>query len=194
MPVVVLGAIVLLIIVPAVSSYNSLVSKQQAVRAQFANLDAQLQRRNDLIPQLVGAVRGILGQEQKVFGEIADARTRYAGANTVSAKANADAGITSALGRLLVITENYPQLQSSTNVRDLQVQIEGTENRIAQERRTYNDAVNAYNTSIRRFPRSLTAGLFGFHAEPFFTAVAGAGTPPTVDLGTNPSPTPTHSP
>ncbi|MDP9101940.1 MAG: LemA family protein [Actinomycetota bacterium] len=182
-PVVVIGGVLLLIIIGLASSYNGLVTKQQSVKTEFANLDTQLQRRNDLIPQLVGAVRGALGQEQSVFGDLARARTQYAGATTTSQKAAADASITAGLGRLLVITENYPQLQSIAAVRDLQVQIEGTENRIAQERRTYNEVVNSYNTTVRSFPRNLIAGMFGFSQEPLFKAVETAATPPTVNLG-----------
>ncbi len=182
-PVAVIAGVLLLLGIAVSSSYNGLVTSQQRVKTQFANLDTQLQRRNDLIPQLVGAVRGALGQEQSVFGDLARARTQYAGATTTTQKASADASITAGLGRLLVITENYPQLQSIASIRDLQVEIEGTENRIAQERRTYNETVNSYNTTIRRFPRNLLAGMFGFSAEPLFKAVEGAVTPPSVNLG-----------
>ena len=194
-PLVVVVAVLAVIGITLGSSYNGMVTKQQAVKTSFANLDTQLQRRNDLIPQLVGAVRGALGQEQSVFGDLARARTQYAGATTTQQKANADASITSGLGRLLVITENYPQLQSIQSVRDLQSQIEGTENRIAQSRREYNLVVNDYNTAVRRFPRNIVAGLFGFGQEPLFKAVEGAATPPAVNLGgPGASPVPTASP
>jgi LemA protein len=181
-PVIVLGAIVLLVVLPLIGSYNGLVDKEESVDQSFADLDAQLQRRNDLIPNLVAAVRGALQQEQAVFGEIARARQNYAGASTPEDKFDASNELGSALGRLLVIVESYPQLQSNQNIQDLQVQLEGTENRIAQSRREYNGVVTAYNKSIRRFPRSLLAGMFGFDRRPLFEAEAEAGEPPAVDL------------
>ena len=182
-PVVIIGAVVLLLVLPLMGSYNSMVDKEASVDQSFADLDAQLQRRHDLIPNLVGAVEGILAQEQEVFGEIARARQNYAGAQSPEEKLEAGAQESSAIGRLLVIMENYPQLQSAGNVRDLQVQLEGTENRIAQSRRQYNATVTDFNRSIRRFPRSLVAGLFGFDPKPLFQADAGSRTAPTVDLG-----------
>jgi LemA protein len=182
-PAIVCGAIALLVVVPLVVSYNGLVSKQASVDQSFADLDAQLQRRNDLIPNLVAAVRGVLNQEQTVFGELARARASYAGASTPNQKFDASNQIDAGLGRLLVIVENYPQLRSSTNIQDLQTQLEGTENRIAQARRDYNGVVTTYNVSIRRFPRSMVASMFGFDAKPLFRAVANASQPPTVDLG-----------
>src|SRR5581483_572720 len=150
-------------------------------------LDATLQRRHDLIPQLIGAVRGALGQEQKVFGDLAKARENYAGASTPTDKVAASNQEGAALSRLLVIVENYPQLQSIQAVQDLQTQIEGTENRINQARHDYNGVVNEYNTSIRRFPRSLLAGIFGFDKKPLFSATTESRDVPTVDLGPAPS-------
>jgi LemA protein len=182
-PLVVAGAAVLLVVLPLIASYNGMVNKQTAVDQSFADLDAQLQRRNDLIPNLVAAVRGALNQEQTVFGELARARASYAGASSPAEKIDASNQVDSALSRLLVIVENYPQLRSNANIQDLQTQLEGTENRIAQARRDYNGVVTAYNASIRRFPRSMVAGVFGFHAKPFFKATTSATTPPTVDLG-----------
>jgi LemA protein len=182
-PLIVVGGIVLVLVIALTVSYNGLVDKETAVDQSFADLDAQLQRRNDLIPNLVGAVRGILGQEQEVFGELARARSNYAGATSDEEKIQAGEQISSALGRLLVIVEAYPQLQSAQNVRDLQIQLEGTENRIAQSRRDYNGVTADYDRTIRRFPRSLVAGLFGFDRRPLFRATEGATTPPTVDLG-----------
>jgi LemA protein len=182
-PVVVIGAIALLVILPLMGSYNGMVDKEESVDQSFADLDAQLQRRNDLIPNLVAAVRGALEQEQAVFGEIAEARTRYAGADSPEESFDASNEISSALGRLLVIVEAYPQLQSNQNIQDLQVQLEGTENRIAQSRREYNAVVTDYNRSIRRFPRTILAGLFGFDRKPLFEASDEATDPPVVDLG-----------
>lgn len=186
-PVIVLGAILLLLVFPLVSSYNGLVDKETAVDQSFADLDTQLQRRNDLIPNLVAAVQGILGQEQAVFGELARARQGYAGARTQEDKIEAAEQIDAGIGRLLVIVESYPQLQSAGNVQDLQVQLEGTENRIAQARRDYNGSVTDYNRSVRRFPRSLVAGVFGFDKKPLFEATPESRTPPSVDLGVRPS-------
>ncbi|HVF74891.1 MAG TPA: LemA family protein [Acidimicrobiales bacterium] len=182
-PVAVIGGIVLLLILPLVGSYNGMVDKEAQVDRTFADLDAQLQRRNDLIPNLVGAVRGALNQELAVFGEIARARQNYAGAQSPQQKDAAAGEVSGALGRLLVIMEAYPQLQSNQNIRDLQVQLEGTENRIAQARRDYNGQAGDFNRTIRRFPRSIFAGLFGFDKRDLFTAEPAARTAPTVDLG-----------
>jgi LemA protein len=187
-PVVIIVALLLVIVMPLVGSYNNLVEKEAAVDQSFADLDAQLQRRNDLIPNLVAAVRGALNQEQAVFGEIARARQNYAGARTVDEKAAADGEVSSALARLLVIVEQYPQLRSNENIRDLQTQLEGTENRIGQARRDYNGVVTEYNVYVRRFPRSIVANLFGFDAKPLFRATAGAQNPPSVDLLSTPAP------
>ena len=187
---VVVGVVVLLAVV-LISSYNGLVDREAAVDRSFADLDAQLQRRNDLIPNVVNAVRGALNQEQAVFGELARARQAYAGARTPEQKIAAGSQVDAGIGRLLAIVENFPQLRSNENIRDLQVQLEGTENRIAQARRDYNGEVTSYNASIRRFPRSLVAGMFGFDAKPLFRAAPESRTAPTVDLGNNPSTTTT---
>ncbi|MCL5291741.1 MAG: LemA family protein, partial [Actinobacteria bacterium] len=132
--------------------YNSFITKQQAVDNQWAQVETQYQRRFDLIPNLVNATKGMLKQEQKVFGDIAQARKGYAGAQTTDQKVAAANRMESALGRLLVIVENYPQLRSSQNIQDLTAQLEGTENRISVERRRYNDEVQAYDTAVKRFP------------------------------------------
>ena len=181
-PLAIIGGLVLVVVLVLAGSYNGLVSKEAQVDRSFADLDAQLQRRYDLIPNLVNAVRGILRQEQEVFGELARARANYAGARTPEEKADASAELESGLGRLLAIFEAYPQLRSAENVRDLQVQLEGTENRVAQARREYNGVVTEYNVAIRRFPRSLVAGLFGFDAKPLFRAEVESRDAPTVDL------------
>jgi LemA protein len=194
-PVAVVAAVVVLIVLPLIGSYNGMVNKDTAVDRSFADLDATLQRRHDLIPQLVGAVKGILGQEQKVFGDIAAARTHYAGATSPTDKVAAGNQEGAALARLLVIVEAYPNLQSTGAVRDLQTQIEGTENRINVARQDYNKVVTAYNVSIRRFPRSMLAGVFGFGKRPLFTASTESRDVPNVDLGPVPStPPPTPAP
>jgi len=185
--VIVVAAVFLFLVLPLIASYNGMVNRQGTVKQSFADLDSQLQRRNDLIPNLVAAVKGALGQEQAVFGELAKARASYAGATTPEQKLQAGQETSSALGRLLVIVENYPDLKSNANIQDLMTQLEGTENRIQQARRDYNGAVTDYNVSIRRFPRSLVAGLFGFGAEPLFKADPVSTTPPTVNLGNTPT-------
>jgi LemA protein len=181
---VVAGAVVLLLIVPLIATYNGLVNSRADVDQAFADVDTQLQRRNDLIPNLVAAVRGILNQEQAVFGELARARQAYAGARTDQEKIAAAGQVDAGIGRLLAIVENFPQLRSSENVRDLQTQLEGTENRIAQARRDYNGVVTSYNKRVRTFPRNMVAGLFGFDERPLFTATPESRTVPTVDLNT----------
>ena len=183
-PVAVVAAILLLIGLLFALPYNGLVNKQATADQMFADLDTQLQRRNDLIPNLVNAVKGALNQEQTVFGDLAKAREAYAGARSVEDKSAATSQIDNGIGRLLAIVENYPQLRSNENIRDLQTQLEGTENRIAQARRDFNGAVTSYNVAIRSFPRSLIAGIFGFDRRPLFEAAKGAANNPTVDFGT----------
>ena len=182
LPVGLAASILLVLGLLLVLPYNGLVTRQATVDQKFADLDVQLQRRNDLIPNLVSAVKGALNQEQTVFGELARARQGYAGARSVEDKAAASSQIDAGIGRLLAIVESYPQLRSNDNIRDLQTQLEGTENRIAQARRDFNGAVTSYNVAIRRFPRSLVAGAMGFDRRPLFEAAPGATTSPTVDL------------
>lgn len=182
MPVVVVVVLGLVIVLPIVSSYNSLVDKDQAADTQFANVGVQLQRRLDLIPNLSNSVKAALGQERAVFGEIARARTAYGSASNADGKVAASNQMESALSRLLVIVEQYPRLESNERIRDLMVELEGTENRIAQERRDYNLVVNDYNSAVRHFPGSITAGIFGFDKRLPFAATPGSDVPPTVDL------------
>jgi LemA protein len=163
--------------------YNSFVGKNQAVDSQWAQVEAQYQRRFDLIPNLVSATKGTLKQEQKIFGEIAEARTRYSAAATPAERVNAANQLESSLSRLLVIVENYPQLKSNETIRQLMVQLEGTENRISVERRRYNEAVRDYDTSIKRFPGVMFAQMFGFKEKPYFKSDTGAEKAPKVDLG-----------
>lgn len=183
MPVALVAGAILLLGLLFVAPYNDLVDKDAAADRTFADLDVQLQRRNDLIPSLVNAVKGALTQEQAVFGELARARQAYAGATSVEDKASATQQLDAGIGRLLAIVESYPELRSSENIRDLQAQLEGTENRIAQARRDFNGAVTTYNVAIRRFPRSLIAGVLGFDQRPLFEAAEGSSENPDVDLG-----------
>ncbi|HEU5114414.1 MAG TPA: LemA family protein [Candidatus Paceibacterota bacterium] len=163
-------------------TYNGLVTASTSADAQWAQVETQYQRRLDLIPNLVNAVKGVMKQEQSVFGAIADARTHYLNAATTNDKAEAASEVESAYARLLVVMENYPTLKSSDNVQTLQAQIEGTENRISVERGRYNDAVRSYNLIVARFPSSLIARTFGFGTRTYFQSAAGAETAPTVQF------------
>lgn len=182
-PVAIVAGLLLVVGVLFVAPYNGLVAKDATADRTFADLDAQLQRRNDLIPNLVNAVRGALNQEQTVFGELAAARQNYAGARSLEDRAAATGQIEAGLGRLLAIVESYPELRSNENIRDLQTQLEGSENRIAQARRDFNGAVTAYNVAVRSFPRSIIAGILGFDRRPLFEAAPGSTDNPVVDLG-----------
>ena len=163
-------------------TYNSLVSANESVDNQWAQVESQYQRRFDLIPNLVESVKGVMAQEQKVFGDIAEARTRYADATSVSEKAAAAGEVESALARLLVVMENYPQLRSSDTVQTLMAQLEGTENRISVERQRYNDQVKTYNLKIKRVPTSMVASMFGFNEKDYFEAAEGSELAPGVNL------------
>lgn len=163
-------------------SYNTLVSKSQAVASQWAQVESQYQRRYDLVPNLVEATKGVLTQEQEVFGQIAEARQGYAGAQNVEQKVAATNQLESALSRLLVIVESYPDLKSNQTVQDLMVELAGTENRIAVERKRYNEVVRNYNTLVKKFPGLIVARLFGYEAKPYFEAVETAEEAPQVNL------------
>jgi LemA protein len=164
-------------------SYNKFSTQEEAITGQWAQVENQLQRRNDLIPNLVETVKGIAAQEQAVFGAIADARARMAGARTPEEKMAAANAETSALGRLFVVVENYPQLRSSEQFARLMDDLAGTENRLADERLRYNDRVREYNTARRRFPANVTASLFGFKEHPYFEAPPDAKAVPRVNFG-----------
>lgn len=174
--------IILVLVLWGVSTYNKLISQNEVVTTAWAQVENQLQRRFDLIPNLVATVRGVATQEQEVFGAIAEARTRYSGATTPDERAAAASQVESALGRLLVITENYPQLQSSQAFRDLMIQLEGTENRISTERMKYNDQVRVLNTAVKRFPTMIFAGIFGIDERTYFEVSDAAQVNPTVNF------------
>ncbi|MFA6432495.1 MAG: LemA family protein [Candidatus Paceibacterota bacterium] len=177
-----IGIIVVLIVLYGWSSYNSLVTLKETATAGWQQVETQYQRRFDLIPNLVESVKGVMKQEQAVFTAIADARTRYSGAVGVNDKAVAAGQVESALGRLLAVVENYPTLKSSETVQNLMTQLEGTENRVAVERARFNDDVKAYELSIKRFPRSIFAAMFGFGDMQYFDAQPGAENAPKVSL------------
>ena len=189
--IIVLLVIGLVIFGSYVSVHNTLVAKNEAVKAAWSQVDIVLQRRADLIPNLVETVKGITGQEQKVFGEIAEARSRLLSAGTPADKIAANNQLDGPLGRLLALTENYPQLRSSENFLRLQDELAGTENRIAVERKRYNDTLQDYNTYIQQFPASMFAGWGGFKPnEAYFKAAEGSREVPKVNFGTSPQPAP----
>ena len=160
-----LGVLALLVVAAAIApgcSYNTFVAQEEAVKTQWAQVENQLQRRNDLIPNLVETTKGVAQQERDVFGQIAESRARLAGAQTPEQTMQAANEQSAALARLLVIVENYPQLRSSETFNRLMDELAGTENRIAVERMRYNERVQAYNTSRRQFPSNITASIFGF--------------------------------
>lgn len=179
--IVVLG-IVALIAVWGVSKYNGFVRQGEAITAQWSQVENQYQRRFDLIPNIVETVKGVAQQETSVFTAIAEARTRYSGATTPDQKAAAAGQVEGALGRLLVIAEAYPVLQSSQAYRDLIISLEGTENRIAVERMKYNDLVKIFATNIKVFPTSLVAKIFGIEERAYFEVPKENQVNPKVDF------------
>jgi LemA protein len=190
--VVVLVVVALMFGSMYVSRRNQMAVKREAVNAAWAQVDVVLQRRADLIPNLVQTVKGYAAQEQAVFGEIARARSALLGASTPQQKIAANGQLDGALGRLLALVENYPQLKSNENFLRLQDELAGTENRIAVERRRYNETVQDYNTYISLFPNSLIASIAGFtRNDAYFKTDEGARQAPKVDFGTSPAPAPT---
>ena len=176
---IVLGVIVALA-VWAMTIYNGLVATRNRFKNAFAQIDVQLKRRYDLIPNLVETVKGYAKQETTIFTAIADARARIGSAQTVGQKIAANQQLESALSRLLVVVENYPALKSSENFMRLQDELAGTENRLSVERMRYNEIVRAYNTKVRQFPSNLVASAFNFEPHPLFEAAATAKTAPSV--------------
>lgn len=164
-------------------SYNKFTTQEEAIKAQFSQVENQLQRRNDLIPNLVESVKGFAAQERDVIQSVTDARAKMAGAGTPSETIAAANETSSALARLLVVVENYPQLKSDARFAQLMDQLEGTENRIAVERQRYNTTVQEYNTARRRFPSNMTAKLFGFEEYPYWEVPKEAQGVPRVDFG-----------
>ncbi len=183
--IVLIVIVVLALIVGAqiIGIRNELVRQQEAVRAAWAQVDVALQRRADLIPNLVETVKGFAAQERAVIDSVTKARAALLAARTPEERIKANAALDSALGRLLVVVENYPQLKSSENFLRLQDELAGTENRIAVERRKYNEAVQRYNTTIGLFPNNLVAGLFGFKRnEAYFETPPAAREAPKVQF------------
>jgi LemA protein len=161
-------------------NYNRFVTLDEGVKSAWAQVENQLQRRYDLIPNLVETVKGYAKQEKDVLVEVTNARARVGGAATVPDKINANNELTGALSRLLVVVEKYPDLKSNQNFLRLQDELAGTENRISVERKRYNDTVQGYNVAIRSFPANLLAGMFGFGKAAFFEVPAAAKAAPQV--------------
>jgi LemA protein len=184
-PVAIIAIVIVVIVIWFVGQRNALVRLEVTVDAAWSEVDNQLKRRSDLIPNLVATVQGIAGQEQAVFGDIADARARLAGATSVGETADSYAELEGALSRLLVIVENYPELRSNENFLRLQDELAGTENRIAVARGRYNETVRQFNTRIRVFPSSIAANNMGLSAREFFEISDSDREVPTVDFGNN---------
>jgi LemA protein len=199
-----LGVVLLLVLVLGmcgVGSYNGLVGSSQAVDAQWAQVENVYQRRADLIPNLVATVKGAANFEQETLTRIAEARASV-GKVQIDAKnlpnnpgafaqfEQAQSGLSSALSRLMVVVERYPELKANANFRDLQAQLEGTENRISVERMRYNEVAQAYNTRRLSFPTVIFANMMGFGDKAYFKSQAGAERAPTVDFGSSPAPAP----
>jgi LemA protein len=163
-------------------SYNKFVGQEEAIKSQWAQVESQLQRRNDLIPNLVETTKGFAQHEESVYKEIADARSRLLAAKSPDETIAAANQQTSALGRLLAVVENYPQLKANEQFNRLMDELAGTENRLAVERMRYNERVQEYNTSRRQFPANLTAKMFSFKEYPFFQAPPDAKTVPKVNF------------
>lgn len=172
-------------------TYNGLVTRSQEVAAQWANVENQYQRRADLIPNLVNTVKGYATHEKSTLEGVVDARAKATqvqvnfddlNEQTLAKYAQAQGELSSALSRLLAVSEAYPDLKANQNFRDLQTQLEGTENRIAVERRRFNETVQSYNVYLQQFPRNLIAGMFGFTPKSFFAAEAGADKAPEVQF------------
>ena len=188
---IILVVILVIIIVSMVGVYNGLVTKQENVNTAWSNVETQYQRRADLIPNLVNTVKGYASHEQQTFTEVTNARARATQMTVDPANMTPEAlaeynraqgELGSAIGRLLMIQENYPELKANQNFLELQSQLEGTENRINVARRDFNEVARDYNTSIRRFPRNIVASLFGFDAKPYFEAAEGAERAPVVEF------------
>lgn len=178
----VIVGIIAIFAISMIGSYNGLVSEKESITQKYSDLDTTLQRRADLIPNLVNTVKGFTQHENEVIDKVTTAREKLAGANSFEEKEQANNELSKSLQSLMVVVENYPDLKSSENFLNLQREIAGTENRIAIARRDYNSAVNAYNSSIKKFPTSIIAGIFGFNEEKYFEADEKAQEVPSVNF------------
>lgn len=179
---IIILAVVVLLGFSTMGNYNNLVNLNETVNGKWSQIEVQLQRRADLIPNLVATVKGYAAHEESILDNIADARSRLVGAQGVAEKAEANEELSSALSRLLVIVENYPDLKADANFRQLQDDLAGTENRIATARKDYNDSVQGYNTRIKTFPTAIWAGMMGFSPRDYFEAEDSANNVPQVEF------------
>ncbi|MEN6325418.1 MAG: LemA family protein [Syntrophomonas sp.] len=175
-------AVVLILVIMASSGYNNLVALNESVDGKWSQVENNLQRRADLIPNLVATVQGYASHEEGILKNIADSRSRLVGAQGITDKAAANDDLSNALSRLLVVVENYPNLKADANFRQLQDDLAGTENRIAVARKDYNDAVQVYNAKIKSFPTVIWANMLGFGPRDYFKADEGASKAPVVDF------------
>ena len=173
---------VIVIAIWLIGTYNSFIAMDQAINNQWAQVETQYQRRIDLIPNVVNTAKGYMQFEQSLLTEITTLRSQWMATSNVDDQVNIGNALDSALGRLIVVYENYPQLQSITAVSSLIGELEGTENRIAVERMRFNDAVKSYNTAVLTFPSNIVANAFGFKQRPYFESQEGAEIAPTVNL------------
>jgi LemA protein len=184
-PIAIILVIVVLLVFggKAIAINNELVRLDESVTTQWAQVETVLQRRFDLIPNLVNTVRGYAAHEKEILERVTELRSQWGAAKSIADKAQAAGELEGVLSRLLIVAERYPDLKADQQFRDLQVQLEGTENRIAVERQRYNEAVQAYNTAVRQFPGSVVAGFRGFAPnDAYFKAAGGAEEAPTVDF------------
>lgn len=180
-----IGIIVIILVVIAllfIPKYNSLVTAEENVDSKWAQVENQLQRRYDLIPNLVESVKGYANHEQEVIANITEARAQMGTASSPEEQAVANDALTGALSRLLVVVENYPNLKADANFRQLMDELAGTENRLAVAREDYNNEVQQFNKHVKRFPGNLMAGMFGFEQKEYFKAAAGADKAPSIDF------------
>jgi LemA protein len=192
---VIIAAVLVIVVIGIISwgtrIYNGMVTMQESVTSQWGNVETAYQRRSDLIPNFVNTVKGAANFEQTTLTQVIEARAKATSVTIDPTKMNesnlqqfqqAQGQLSSALSRLMVVVEQYPQLKATQNFRDLQVELEGTENRIAVERRKFNEVARTYNTYIRRFPQNFLAGIFGFQSKPYFAAAEGADKAPEVQF------------
>ena len=188
---IILMAVIAIFSLTSCSTYNGMVTKEETVKSAWSNVETQYQRRADLIPNLVSTVKGYASHEESTLTAVVDARSKATSVNIsmdeltpekLAEYQKAQSAVTSALGRLIAVSENYPELKANQNFLELQAQLEGTENRITVARKGFNDATNDYNVTVRKFPANIVAMIFGFDQKPYFEADASASQAPKVEF------------
>ena len=188
---IILMAVIAIFSLTSCSTYNGMVTKEEAVKSAWSNVETQYQRRADLIPNLVSTVKGYASHEESTLTAVVDARSKATSVNIsmdeltpekLAEYQKAQSAVTSALGRLIAVSENYPELKANHNLLELQAQLEGTENRITVARKSFNDATNDYNVTVRKFPANIVAMIFGFDQKPYFEADESASAAPKVEF------------